>query len=82
MNASFVCCHVHAGPESGITNSKKKRKNVRPSGGIILYHLYVGKKLNLDKSNLPKSPFTKMTNQVRGCMAFRSNELGLLLIMA
>jgi hypothetical protein len=40
------------------------------------------KKSNLDKSNLPEIPFTKMTYQVRGCMVFRSNELGLVLIMA
>jgi hypothetical protein len=40
------------------------------------------KNLNLDKSNLPESTFTKMTNQIQGCMAFRSNELGLVLIMA
>jgi hypothetical protein len=78
-----VCSHVHAGPESGVsvTNSTKL-KNVRPSRGIILYHLDVRKKLDLDKNNLPESPFTKMTYQVRGCMTFRSNELGLALIMA
>jgi hypothetical protein len=40
------------------------------------------KNSNLDKNNLPESPFIKMTYQVRGCMAFRSNELGLVLIMA
>jgi hypothetical protein len=34
------------------------------------------KNSNLDKSNLPESPLTKMTYHVRGCMAFRSNELG------
>jgi hypothetical protein len=42
----------------------------------------MGKNSNLDKSNLPESHFTKMTYQVQGCMAFRSNELGLVLIMA
>jgi hypothetical protein len=40
------------------------------------------KNSNLDKNNLPESPFTKMTYHVRGCMAFRLNELGLALIMA
>jgi hypothetical protein len=55
---------------------------MRPSRGVILYHLDVGKNSNLDKTNLPESPFTKMTYQVRGCMAFSSNELGLVLIMA
>jgi hypothetical protein len=37
---------------------------------------------NLDKINLPESPFTKMIYHVRGCMAFGSNELDLVLIMA
>jgi hypothetical protein len=37
---------------------------------------------NLDKRNLPESPFTKMTYHIRGCMAFKSNELGLGLIMS
>jgi hypothetical protein len=55
---------------------------MRPSHGAILYHLDVGKNSNLDKSNLPKSSLTKMTNHIRGCTAFRSNELGLVLIMA
>jgi hypothetical protein len=32
--------------------------------GVILYHLDVEKNSNLDKSNLPESPFTKMTYQV------------------
>jgi hypothetical protein len=36
----------------------------------------------LDKRNLPESDFTKMTYHVRGCMAFKLNELGLALIMA
>jgi hypothetical protein len=40
------------------------------------------KNSNLDKINLPESPFKKMTYQVQGCMAFRSNELDLALIMA
>jgi hypothetical protein len=52
---------------------------VKPSRGVILYHLDVERNSNLDKSNLPESPFTKMTYHVRGCMAFRSNELGLAL---
>jgi hypothetical protein len=55
---------------------------VKPLRGIILYHLDVGKNSNFDKSNLPESSFTKMTYQVRGCMAFGSNKLGLALIMA
>jgi hypothetical protein len=55
---------------------------MKPSRGIILYHLDVEKNPSLDKSNLPESPFTKMTYHVRGCIAFRSNELGLVLIMA
>jgi hypothetical protein len=76
-----VRCHFYAGPESGVTNSKNQKK-VRPSRGVILYHLDVGKKSNLDKSNLPESPFRKMTYHVRGCMAFRSNELDLALTMA
>jgi hypothetical protein len=50
--------------------------------GIILDHLDVGKKSNLDKNNLPESPFTKMTYHIRVCMAFRLNELDLNLIMA
>jgi hypothetical protein len=50
--------------------------------GIILYHLDVEKNSNLDKNNLPESPFTKMTYHVRGCMTFMSNELDLALIMA
>jgi hypothetical protein len=54
---------------------------MRPLCGVILYHLDVGKKLNLDKNNLPESPFTKITYHVRGCMALRSNELGLIMIM-
>jgi hypothetical protein len=81
MSASFVRCHVHAGTESGVINSKK-HKNARPLRGVILYHLDAGKNSNLDKSNLPESSVTKMTYHVRGCMTFRSNELGLALIMA
>jgi hypothetical protein len=37
---------------------------------------------NLDKMNLPENFFTKMTNHVQGRMAFRSNKLGLALIMS
>jgi hypothetical protein len=70
------------GPESGVTNSKKKQKIARPLRDIILYHLDVGKNSNLDKSNLPEHPFTKMTYHIRGCMAVRSNDIGLVLIMA
>jgi hypothetical protein len=81
MSVSFVRCHVHAGPESSVTNSKN-RKNTRPLRGVILYHLDVGKNSKIAKSNLPESPFTKMIYHVRVCMAFRSNELGLALIMA
>jgi hypothetical protein len=55
---------------------------VKSLRGVILYHLDVGKNSNFDKSNLPESPFTKMTYQVQGCMAFESNKLGLVLIMA
>jgi hypothetical protein len=55
---------------------------VRPSRGIILCHLDAGKYSNLDKIGLPESPFAKMTYHVRGCMAFRSNELGSSWIMA
>jgi hypothetical protein len=73
--------HFLAGPELGVTTSKNQ-KNARHLCGIILYHLDVGKNSNLDKINLPESPFTKMAYHVRGCMAFRSNELGLALIMA
>jgi hypothetical protein len=40
------------------------------------------KNSNLDKINLPESPFIKTTYHIRGCMAFRSNEQGLTLIMA
>jgi hypothetical protein len=40
------------------------------------------KNSNLDKSNLPESPFIKITYHVRGCMAFRLNELDLALMMA
>jgi hypothetical protein len=40
------------------------------------------KNSNLDKTNLAENPFIKMIYQVRGCMAFRSNELGLVLVMA
>jgi hypothetical protein len=75
-------CHVHAGPESGVTNSKKieKMRDLRVTSFYITYMWE--KNSNLDKSNLPESPFTKMTYHVRGCMAFRLNELGLVLIMA
>jgi hypothetical protein len=76
-----VRCHFLAVPESSVSNSKKS-KNARPSCGIILYHLDVGKNSNLNKINLPESLFTKMTYHVRGCIAFRSNELCLALIMA
>jgi hypothetical protein len=48
---------------------------VRHLRGVILYHLDVEKKINLDKSNLLECPFTKMIYHVRGCMTFRSNEL-------
>jgi hypothetical protein len=75
-------CHFYAGLESGVTNSNKVKKYARPSCGVILYHLDVGKNSNLDKRNLPESPFTKMTYHVRACMAFESNELGLALIMS
>jgi hypothetical protein len=34
----------HAGPEQGVPNSKKIKKNMRPSGGIILGHLDMRKK--------------------------------------
>jgi hypothetical protein len=61
---------------------QKNKKNARPSRGIILHHLNMGKNSNLDKSNLPESPFTKMAYHVRGCMSSWSNELGLTLIMA
>jgi hypothetical protein len=40
------------------------------------------KNSNLDNINLPESHFTEMTYHIRGCMAFRSNELDLALIMA
>jgi hypothetical protein len=46
------------------------------------YITQMWEKSNLDKSSLSESPFTKMTYHVRGGMAFRSNELGLALIMA
>jgi hypothetical protein len=49
MSASFVRCHVHAGPELGVINLKN-HKNARPLRSVILYHLDVGKKSNLDKS--------------------------------
>jgi hypothetical protein len=52
-----------------------------PSRGIILCHLDAEKISNLEKSSLPQSPFTKMAYQVRGCMAFRSNKLGMALII-
>jgi hypothetical protein len=71
--------HFHAGPESGVTNSKKSKKNARPSRGVILYHLDMRKNSNLDKSSLPENPFTKKNFHVWGCMTFRSNELGLAL---
>jgi hypothetical protein len=48
----FVRCHFHAGPQLGVNNSKKL-KNARPLRGVILYHLDVENKSNLDKSNLP-----------------------------
>jgi hypothetical protein len=69
-------------PKSDVTNSKKSKKDARPSRGVSLYHLDMGKNSNLDKNNLIESLFTKMTYHIRGCMAFRSNELGLALIMA
>jgi hypothetical protein len=77
----FRALSFYASLESGVTNSKKI-KNVRPSRGVILYNLDVGKNSTLDKSNLLESPFTKMTYHVQGCMAFRSNELDLAQIMS
>jgi hypothetical protein len=49
---------------------------------LILYHLDVGKNSNFNKRNLSESPFTKMTNHIQGYMGFKSNELGLALIMS
>jgi hypothetical protein len=40
------------------------------------------KKSILDKRNLPERPFTKITYHVGGCMAFKSNEPGLVMIMS
>jgi hypothetical protein len=43
-----------------------------------IYITYMWEKNSkLDKGNLLESPFTEITYKVRGCMAFRSNELGL-----
>jgi hypothetical protein len=69
MSASFVCCHVHAGPELGIPNLKKSQKCETFAWRHFISPRYGKKNSNLDKSNLPENPFTKMTYQVRGCMA-------------
>jgi hypothetical protein len=75
-SGSFRAPSFHVGPKPGVTNSKKNRKNAKPSRGIILCDLEAGKKnSNLKKNCLPESPVTEMTNHVRGCMTFRLNEL-------
>jgi hypothetical protein len=76
-----VRCHIHVGPESSVTNSKKVKKCETVTWRHFI-SARCGKKSNLDKINLTESSFTKMTYHVRGCMAFRLNELGLGLIMA
>jgi hypothetical protein len=74
-SGSFRAPSFHAGPESGITNSKKKQKNARPSHDVILCDQEAGKIQILRNFFLPESPFTEMTYHFRGCMTFRLNEL-------
>jgi hypothetical protein len=51
-SGSFRAPSFHAGPESGVTNSKKIKKNAKPSRDIILCELQAGKKFNLEKKCL------------------------------
>jgi hypothetical protein len=72
---------IHAGPKLGITNSKNPKKCE-----TFVWRHFISprceKKLNLEKLSIQESLFTEMTYHVGGCMTFRSNELGLALIMA
>jgi hypothetical protein len=63
-SGSFRALSFHVGLKSGVTNSKKKRKNVRPSCDVILCDLDAGKNLNLENKCLRESPFTEMTYHV------------------
>jgi hypothetical protein len=54
VSGSFVHCHFHAGPKLDVTNSKKIKKNARPSCGIFLYHLDVDKIQTLIKETYQK----------------------------
>jgi hypothetical protein len=81
-SGSFRAPSFHAGPESGVTNSKKNQKNAKPSRGVILSDYKREKNSNLEKNCLPESPFTEMTHHVRGCMTFRLNELDLAMSMS
>jgi hypothetical protein len=49
VSGSFRAPSFHAGPEPGVTNSKKNRKNASPSRGVILCDLEAGKNSNLEK---------------------------------
>jgi hypothetical protein len=81
-SGSFRASLFHVGLQSDVTNSKKFKKNMRPSHGVILCDLDTEKKSNLEKKCLTESPFTKMTYHVRGCATFRLNELDSALSMA
>jgi hypothetical protein len=81
-SGSFRAPSFHAGPESGVTNSKKieKMQNLRVTSFYVTYKRE--KNSNLEKNCLPESPFTKMTYHVRGCMTSRLNELDSAVSMA
>jgi hypothetical protein len=81
-SGSFRAPSFHAGPESGVTNSKKNQKNAKPLRDIILCDLQAEKKSNLEKNCLSESPFIEMTYHVRGCMTSRLNELDSAMSMA
>jgi hypothetical protein len=81
-SGSFRAPSFHAGPKSGITNSKniEKMQNLRVTSFYVTYKQE--KNSNLEKKILPESPFTEMTYHVRGCMTSRLNELDSAMSMA
>jgi hypothetical protein len=60
VSGSFRAPSFHAGPESGVTNSKKieKMQNLRVMSFYVTYKRE--KNSNLVKNCLPESPFTEM----------------------
>jgi hypothetical protein len=67
---------ISCGSKSGVTNSKKNWKNLRPSHGVILCDLITEKKFKPRVRPFSRNPLHKNDIPLQGYMVFMSNELG------